>query len=94
MENIPRRGECLLSHIEGPEISDIQIKRNLVKELSLAASKAYKLPIEIMHVLISVCPNLSFPQAVSGNPLLIASRFRLKDCRDDKKYGYFRTDTN
>ena len=77
-----------------PEISDIQVKRNLVKGLSLAASKAYKLPMEIMHVLISVCPNLSFPQSFSGNPLLISSRFRLKDCRNDKKYGYFRTGNN
>jgi hypothetical protein len=32
----------------------------------------------------SVRPNLSFPHAVCGNPLLISSRFRLKDCRNDK----------
>jgi len=37
--------------------------------------------------LISVCPNLSFPHTVSGNSLLISSRFRLKDCRNDKNRG-------
>ena len=42
----------------------------------------------------SVCANLSFPHAVSGNPLLILSRFWLKDCRNDMKYRYFRTDYN
>jgi len=36
-----------------------------------------------------VCPSLSFPHAVSGNPLLISSRFRLKDCRNDKKIWIF-----
>jgi len=47
----------------------------------------------LLGPLNSVCPNLSFPYAVSGNPLLISSRFRFKDCRNDKKCGYFRTDT-
>jgi len=35
----------------------------------------------------SACPNLSFPHAVSGNPKLILSRFRPKDCRNDKNRG-------
>ena len=40
------------------------------------------------HVLLnSICPNLSFPHATSGNPLLISSRFQLKDCRNDKNRG-------
>ena len=53
--------------------------------------------MEFVNV-ISVCPNLSFPHAYplktceykfSGNPLLPSSRFRLKDCRNDKKLGIF-----
>ena len=39
--------------------------------------------------LFSVCQNLSFPHAISGNPKLISSRFRLKDCRNDKNRGIF-----
>ena len=39
------------------------------------------------QTLFSVCPNLSFPPSVSGNPLLISNRFRLKDCRNDKGMG-------
>jgi 4-oxalocrotonate tautomerase len=38
--------------IEGPPIKDMDVKRNLVKELSEAAVKAYHLPMEKIHVLI------------------------------------------
>ena len=46
--------------------------------------------LEIFTPLNSVCPNLSFPHAVSGNPLPILSRFRPKDCRNDKNRGISR----
>ncbi len=38
--------------IDGPPVTDLDIKRQLVKELSEAAAKAYGLPVNIIHVLI------------------------------------------
>jgi len=38
--------------IEGPKIDDMEIKRNLVKELTEAAVKAYVFPIEVFVVYI------------------------------------------
>jgi len=38
--------------IEGPKIDDIEIKRNLVKELTEAAVKAYGFPREVFVVYI------------------------------------------
>ena len=42
--------------IEGPKINDIEIKRNLVKELTEAAVKAYGFPIEVFVVYIKENP--------------------------------------
>jgi 4-oxalocrotonate tautomerase len=42
--------------IEGPKIDDIEIKRNLVKELTEAAVKAYGFPIEVFVVYIKENP--------------------------------------
>ncbi len=38
--------------IDGPPVTDLDVKRQLVKELSEAAAKAYGLPVNIIHVLI------------------------------------------
>lgn len=38
--------------IEGPHIKEIEIKRNLVKEVTEAAVKAYKFPAQTIVVLI------------------------------------------
>ncbi len=38
--------------VEGPKIEDIEVKRILVKELTDAVAKAYKLPAQIIVVLI------------------------------------------
>lgn len=39
-------------NIEGPKIEDIEVKRTLVKEITDALEKAYKLPRESYVVLI------------------------------------------
>ena len=57
--------------IDGPPVVDLDKKRQLVKELSEAASKAYGLPIEIIHVLIRE----NEPQNVgTGGRLLLDKR--------------------
>lgn len=38
--------------LEGPPIEDVDIKRNLVKEITDALEKAYKLPRQVYTVLI------------------------------------------
>ncbi|MFW9873103.1 MAG: 4-oxalocrotonate tautomerase DmpI [Candidatus Thorarchaeota archaeon] len=38
--------------LEGPQIEDIEVKRILVKEITDALEKAYKLPREVYTVLI------------------------------------------
>ena len=38
--------------LEGPSIKDIEVKRNLVKEITDALEKAYKLPRQVFTVLI------------------------------------------
>ncbi len=38
--------------LEGPPIKDIEVKRNLVKEITDALEKAYKLPRQVFTVLI------------------------------------------
>jgi 4-oxalocrotonate tautomerase len=38
--------------LEGPPIEDVEIKRNLVKEITDALEKAYKLPRQVYTVLI------------------------------------------
>lgn len=38
--------------LEGPPIEDVEIKRNLVKEITDALEKAYKLPRQVFTVLI------------------------------------------
>ncbi|MFX0083556.1 MAG: 4-oxalocrotonate tautomerase DmpI [Candidatus Hodarchaeota archaeon] len=38
--------------LEGPPIEDIEVKRNLVKEITDALQKAYKMPREVFTVVI------------------------------------------
>ena len=54
--------------IEGPKIEDIEIKRVLVKEITDALEKAYKLPRRVYVVLIKENP----PENVgSGGQLIL-----------------------
>ncbi len=56
--------------IEGPKIKDIEKKRNLVKELTDAAVKAYGLPAQVIVVLIKE----NTPDNVSVGGQLICDR--------------------
>ena len=57
--------------IEGPKIEDLEIKRSLVKEITDALEKAYKIPRQAYVVLIKENP----PENVStGGKLLIDIR--------------------
>jgi len=54
--------------IEGPKIEDVEIKRGLVKEITDALEKAYKLPRQVYIVLIKENP----PENVgSGGQLIL-----------------------
>ncbi|MBA7666239.1 hypothetical protein ES703_74317 [subsurface metagenome] len=54
--------------IEGPKIEDVEIKRVLVKEITDALEKAYKLPRQVYVVLIKENP----PENVgSGGQLIL-----------------------
>jgi 4-oxalocrotonate tautomerase len=54
--------------IEGPPIKDVDIKRHLVKEITDALEKAYKLPKEVFTVLIK--ENTSENVGVGGELIL------------------------
>ena len=56
--------------IEGPKIKDIEVKRNLVKELTDAAEKAYALPGQVIVVLIKE----NLPDNVGVGGQLISDR--------------------
>jgi len=79
-----------LSSINGGfvEVLYLPIKETLGSPLPLNLAPCGRLDRPAVTV-FSVCPNLSFPHAISGNPLLISSRFRLKDCRNDKIFRNF-----
>ena len=54
--------------IEGPKIEDVEIKRVLVKEITDALEKAYRLPRQVYIVLIKENP----PENVgSGGQLIL-----------------------
>jgi len=42
--------------VEGPKISNVQVKRTLVKEITDALQKAYELPREVYVVLVKENP--------------------------------------
>jgi len=57
--------------IEGPKIADVEIKRVLVREITDALEKAYKLPRKVYVVLIKENP----PENVgAGGELIIDKR--------------------
>lgn len=58
--------------LEGPPIEDIEVKRILVKEVTDALEKAYKLPREVYTVLIKE----NSPQNVGVGGNLIIDRMK------------------
>jgi len=56
--------------IEGPLLADLETKRTLVKEITDAALKAYRLPKEAMVVVIKENP----PENVGVGGMLIVDR--------------------
>ena len=58
--------------IDGPKIEDIELKRNLVKEITDAVEKAYKLPRQAFVVTIKENP----PENVGVGGELIIDRFK------------------
>lgn len=59
--------------LEGPPIEDIEVKRVLVKEITDALEKAYKLPRNVFTVLIKE----NLPQNVGvGGELIIDRRMK------------------
>ncbi len=56
--------------IEGPKVEDVAIKRVLVKEITDALEKAYKLPRQVYIVLIKENP----PENVGSGGQLILDR--------------------
>jgi len=60
------------ANIEGPPITDVDIKRLLVKEITDALEKAYKLPREVYTVVIKE----NIPQNVGVGGKLILDRIR------------------
>ena len=57
-------------NIDGPHIADIEVRRQMVKDLTAAAVKAYALPAEKIIVLIRE----NGPEQVAVGGTLIADR--------------------
>jgi len=58
--------------LDGPPIEDVEVKRILVKEITDALEKAYKLPREVYTVLIKE----NFPENVGVGGNLIIDRMK------------------
>lgn len=58
--------------INGPKIDDIEIKRELVKDITDALEKAYKLRREAYTVLIKENP----PENVGSGGILIVDKYK------------------
>ncbi len=58
--------------LEGPPIEDVEVKRILVKEITDALEKAYKLPRDVYTVLIKA----NFPENVGVGGNLIIDRMK------------------
>ena len=56
--------------VEGPRINDIDIKRNLVRKMTDVAAEAYKLPTQVIVVVIKE----NSPENVSVGGQLICDR--------------------
>jgi len=60
--------------VNGPKIDDIEIKRELVKDITDALEKAYKLRREAYTVLIKE----NSPENVGSGGILIVDKYKLK----------------
>jgi 4-oxalocrotonate tautomerase len=58
--------------VEGPPLKDIEVKRELVREMTNAAEKAFKLPREVIVVVIKE----NAPENVGVGGQLIVDRHR------------------
>lgn len=58
--------------IEGPKIEILEVKRNLIKEITIAVEKAYKISKE--HIIVVIKENL--PENVGIGGTLISDRRR------------------
>ena len=58
--------------VEGPPIKDIEIKRTLIKEVTEAAIKAYKLPAQVIVAVIKE----NLPENVGVGGQLICDRVK------------------
>lgn len=56
--------------LEGPQITEIEVKRTLVREITTAAAKAYGFPEEKIVVLV----NENDPRNVAVGGVLVADR--------------------
>jgi len=60
--------------VNGPKIDNIEIKRELVKDITDALEKAYKIPREHYTVLIRE----NDPENVGSGGMLIVDKYKLK----------------
>ena len=58
--------------IEGPPIKDVEVKRILVKEITDALEKAYRLRREVYHVIIKE----NLPENVGAGGILILDKYK------------------
>ncbi|MFX0035142.1 MAG: 4-oxalocrotonate tautomerase DmpI [Candidatus Hermodarchaeota archaeon] len=58
--------------IDGPKIENLEAKRNLIKEITIAVEKAYNIPKE--HIIVVIKENL--PENVGIGGILISDRRR------------------
>ncbi len=58
--------------IDGPKIENLEVKRNLIKEITIAVERAYNIPKE--HIIIVIKENL--PENVGIGGILISDRRR------------------
>ncbi|MFX1468672.1 MAG: 4-oxalocrotonate tautomerase DmpI [Promethearchaeota archaeon] len=59
--------------IDGPKIESLEVKRNLIKEITNAVEKAYKIPKE--HIIVVIKENV--PENVGIGGILISDRRRM-----------------
>jgi len=59
--------------IDGPKIENLEVKRNLIKEITVAVEKAYKIPKE--YIIVVIKENL--PENVGIGGILFSDRGRI-----------------
>lgn len=58
--------------IDGPKIENLEVKRNLIKEITIAVEKAFKIPKEYIIIVIKE----NSPENVGIGGILISDRRR------------------